>query len=285
MINHNQRHGLASIRSNYRNLSHKEKEIADYILKNPHLIINKTINQVSDDLGVADSTVFRFCQKIGFKGYQALKIALAAEFVAPMSDIHENIEVGDSVGSVSIKVFKSNIQTLEDTLQILDPDIMQEAVDMILEANKVEFFGSGGSAIVALDAYHKFIRTGINVHANLESHLQLMSASQLTNSDLAILISHSGSTKDMLDIMALLKENNVRIISITNFAKSPLTKEVDLSLYTVSQETEFRSEALSSRIAQLSLIDALYTSVMVSKHPEGKVALQNIRKAISMKKI
>lgn len=285
MLKHNQEHVLASIRSRYSKYSEKEKNIADYILKDPKKIINQTINQVSESLDVADSTVFRFCQKIGFEGYQALKIALAAEVVAPMSDIHEDIKAGDSVSTVTRKVFQSNKKTLESTLQIMDHEMMESAVKMILGANKVEFYGSGGSAVVALDAYHKFIRSGINVNANIESHIQLMSASQLTSSDLAILISHTGATKDMLDIVQLLKENQVTTIGITNFAKSPLTKEVDISLYTASKETEFRSEALSSRLSQLSLIDALFTNVMVYRNKESKTALQKVRRAISMKKI
>ncbi|WP_099159270.1 MurR/RpiR family transcriptional regulator [Virgibacillus ndiopensis] len=284
MVNEKQ-HGLASIRSNYGKFSTKEKKIADYILHNPQNIIHHTINQVSDDLGVAESTVFRFCQRIGFKGYQALKISLAAEIVTPMKDIHEKINEGDSIGTVSEKVFRSNMKTIEDTLHIIDANAIEQAVEMILGAEKVEFYGNGGSALVALDAFHKFIRSGIQVNSNLDSHMQLMSASQLTDEDVAVLISHSGSTKDMLDVLQVLKEKGVKTIAITNFAKSPLTKEADISLYTIAEETDFRSEALSSRIGQLSIIDALYTNVMIARKENGKEALQNMRKAISLKRL
>lgn len=284
MVNEN-KHGLASIRSNYGKFSAKEKQIADYILANPKQIIHNTINQVSEDLGIADSTVFRFCKRIGFKGYQAFKIALAAEIVTPMKDIHEKINDGDSIATVSEKVFRSNMKTLEDTLHILDGNALVQAVYAILQAEKVEFFGNGGSALVALDAYHKFIRSGLHVNSNLDSHMQLMSASQLTRKDMAVLISHSGSTKDLLDVLQVIKENDVPTISITNFAKSPLTKEVDISLYTVAEETDFRSEALSSRIAQLSIVDALYTNVMIAKKEEGKDAISHMRKAISLKRL
>ncbi|ASN03957.1 MurR/RpiR family transcriptional regulator [Virgibacillus necropolis] len=284
MVNENQ-HGLASIRSNYGKFSKKEKKIADYILANPQQIIHHTINQVSEDLEIADSTVFRFCQRIGFKGYQAFKIALAAEIVTPMKDIHEKINDGDSVATVSEKVFRSNMKTLEDTLHILDGNALEQAVHAILQAEKVEFYGNGGSALVALDAYHKFIRSGLHVSSNLDSHMQLMSASQLRKKDVAVLISHSGSTKDLLDVLQVLKKNDVQTISISNFAKSPLTKEVDISLYTIAEETDFRSEALSSRIAQLSIVDALYTNVMIAKKEEGKKAISNMRKAISLKRL
>ncbi|WP_367112767.1 MurR/RpiR family transcriptional regulator [Virgibacillus sp.] len=118
---------------------------------------------------------------------------------------------------------------------------------------------------MSIDAYHKFLHSGIQVHANLDAHMQLMSASQLNEQDVAVIISHSGSTKDMIDILHVLRDKNVTIIAITNFAKSTLTKHADILLYTVSQQTEFGPEALSSRIAELTLIDALYTNVMLAK--------------------
>lgn len=284
MVNNNQ-HCLASIRSNYGKFSDKEKSIADFILANPQGIIHHTINQVSDKLGVAESTIFRFCQRIGFKGFQAMKISLASEVVTPIKDIHEKITEADSIKMVSEKVFRSNIKTIEDTFYVQDETVIENAVDRIIKAKKVHFFGSGGSAVVAMDAYHKFIRSGIDINANLEAHMQIMAASQLSTDDLAILISHSGSTKDVLDILQILKGNNVPTIAITNFAKSPLTKEADTCLYTVAEETDFRSEALSSRIAQLTIIDALYTNVMIANNNSGQKALQNMRRGISLKRL
>ncbi|NWO13783.1 MurR/RpiR family transcriptional regulator [Virgibacillus sp.] len=278
-------HGLARIRSNYSRLSEKEKKIADYILQHPKTIIHHTINQIADELEVADSTVFRFCQRVGFKGYQALKIALAAEMATPVTDIHEKIQAGDDVGTVSEKVFRSNMNTLEDTFKVIDQKALHEAVAALIVAEKVEFFGIGGSAIVSIDAYHKFLRSGMQVHANLDAHMQLMAASQLRAKDVAVIISHSGSTKDIMDILHVLRDKNVTIIAITNFAKSTLSKQADILLYTVSDETEFRPEALSSRIAELTLIDALYTNVMLAKGESAQQALQDMRKAIALKRL
>lgn len=280
-----QQFALAAIRGSYQRFSDKEKKIADYVLNDPKNIIHLTINQIADELGLAESTIFRFCQRIGFKGFQAFKISLAAEVVAPLKDIHEQIEEGDSVRSVTEKVFRSNINTLEETLQIVDAAAMERAVHAIMKARKTEFFGSGGSAMIAMDGYHKFIRLGLLVSMNLDSHMQLMAASQLQKGDVAIVISHSGSTTDVLDILRVLKEKDVTIICVTNFAKSPLSKDADIALYTISEETDFRSEALSSRIAQLSLIDALYTNLMIARGDEGKSALQDMREAMSQKRL
>ncbi|WP_078378926.1 MurR/RpiR family transcriptional regulator [Sutcliffiella halmapala] len=276
---------MMRIRSHYPQFKGKESVIADYILNNPQKIVNSTINQVADDLGVADSTVFRFCQRIGFKGYQAMKIALAREIVEPIQDIHENILEHDNEKTVAEKVFRSNIKTLEDTLKILDEPSFKRGIQTILGARKVELFGSGGSNVIALDAYHKLIRTGISVSVQSDTHMQLMSASQLTKDDVAIIISHTGASKDMMHILEVVKESDVTTIGITNFAKSPLSQLVDIPLYTVSEETDYRSEALASRIAQLAMIDAIYVNVLMAKKETGKEALQKVRAAISVKRI
>lgn len=278
-------HCLMRVRSNYPFFSEKEKRIADYILTNPEKIIHSTINQVAYDLSIADSTVFRFCKRLGFAGYQAMKIALATELVEPIQDIHEKIEDADNEITVAKKVFQSNTKTIEDTFKVLDEGVFTAAVHAILTARRVEFFGNGGSNSIAIDAYHKFVRTGIPVFSQIDSHLQLMSASQLTSEDVAVLISHTGTTKDMLDILHTVKDNGVKTIAVTSFAKSPLSEEVDLALYTVADETDFRSEALASRIAQLSLIDAIYVNVLKAQKEEGQKSLKKVRKAISRKRI
>lgn len=271
---------LGQIRSHYARLSEKEKKIADYILNNPENIIHSTINDVAEDLNVADATVFRFCKRIGFKGFQAMKIALAAEIIEPIQQIHEEISESDDERTVMEKVFQSNINTLKSTLNLIDETAIEQAVDLLLKAGRVDFYGTGGSAVIAMDAYHKFIRTGIKVFTFMDSHFQILSASQLTKHDVAVVISHSGTNKDTMNILKTAKRNGAKIIGITGYPKSPLAQNSDVVLYTSSEETEYRSEALSSRIAQLSLIDALYVNVMKLNKEKAKKSLDKIREAI-----
>lgn len=271
---------LGQIRSHYARLSEKEKKIADYILNNPENIIHSTINDVAEDLNVADATVFRFCKRIGFKGFQAMKITLAAEIIEPIQQIHEEISESDDERTVMEKVFQSNIHTLKSTLNLIDETAIEQAVDLLLNAGRVDFYGTGGSAVIAMDAYHKFIRTGIKVFTFMDSHFQIMSASQLTKHDVAVVISHSGINKDTINILKTAKKNGAKIIGITGYPKSPLAKNSDVVLYTSAEETEYRSEALSSRIAQLSLIDALYVNVMKLNKEKAKKSLDKIREAI-----
>jgi RpiR family transcriptional regulator, carbohydrate utilization regulator len=279
------KHVVSRIRSSYTQFSDKEKLIADYILDNTEEIVHSTINQVADDLMVADATVFRFCKRLGFKGFQAMKIALASELVNPIQDIHETISEDDTDFEITEKVFQANIRALETSRDVQNPLSLQKAMEYLIEADRVFFLGSGGSNVLAMDAQHKFIRTGMEAYAYNDTHLQLMSASQMRSTDVAVVISHTGSNQDILDIVDVAKENEAKVIAITNFAKSPLTKMVDLSLYTVAEETEFRSEALASRIAGLSLIDSLFVNYSVKMREQTQSATQKMRNAISRKRV
>lgn len=278
-------HCFTLIRAIYAQLSDKEKAIADFILNQPERFIHSTISQIAEELGVADATVFRFTKRLGYKGYQAMKIALASEIISTTKDIHETIEAGDDEKTIAEKVFKSNIRTLEDTLQVLDPKQLKDAVNALATARKIEFYGSGGSGSIALDAHHKFLRSGLHTSCYTDGHLQVMSAAQLTDQDVVVCISHSGTSRDVLDALETAKKNGAISIGITHFSKTPLSEKADIVLQTVSVETEYRSEALASRLAQLSIIDALYVNVSIRLNERMKTSLQKMRNAISVKKL
>lgn len=275
---------LNLIRAVINSLSDKEKVVAEYILKNPQQIINQTITGLADNCNVAEATIFRLCKRLGFTGYQAFKIALASVVVTPMENIHEEILLDDSIGTIQRKLFSSHIEALNDTLSLMDENSLQKAVEVITQADKVDFYGSGGSAIIAQDAYHKMIRTGIWCTHHSDAHLQVMSASLLTPQSVAIGISHSGSNKEVIDAIKIAKDTGATTIAITDYFKSPLTKEADITLFTLSKETKFRSESMASRLVQLAIIDTLYIGVSLKRNEETMNALQKIRKAISTKR-
>ncbi|SFP84416.1 MurR/RpiR family transcriptional regulator [Salibacterium halotolerans] len=281
----NTTHVLHRIRSSYPQLSEKEQLIADYILKHPESIVHSTINQIADELMIADATVFRFCKRLDFKGYQALKIALASELVHPIQDIHEEINETDSEMEILAKVFQANMNAVQFTKEIQESAGFRQVLDHILNADQLHFYGNGGSGITAQDGLHKFIRTGIPCFAYTDTHMQLMAASQLTEKDVVFFISHTGANNDLLEVVETAKENGAVTIGITNLAKSPLSKQVDVCLYTASEETDYRSEALSSRIAELSLLDALYVNYSVKTKDKTQQAVNKMRKAISKRRV
>ncbi|GEK34539.1 MurR/RpiR family transcriptional regulator [Kurthia sibirica] len=268
------------IQSTYPRLSKTDQLIADYITANDQQVVHMTISEVATQLAVADATIFRFCKRIGYNGFQDLKIALAKE-KKPIQSIHDEISEQDDEFTIAQKVFQSNIQTLQNTLTLLTQDTMTVAINALNDSKRIYFFGLGGSAIIAMDGYHKFMRTNKPAFAFIDSHFQLMSASQLTKDDIAVIISHSGKNKDTLQILMTAKEAGAKTIAITSFPRSPIATKADITLLTSSEETEYRSEALASRIAQLSIIDALYVNLMVKNKEQSDTVLQNIRKAIS----
>lgn len=277
-------HVIVKIKAIYSALSSKEKIVADYIMNNPKEIIHLSITEFSENTSVAEATIFRFCKRLGFRGYQAFKIALASEYVEPIQNFHEEIKEEDEVHTLAKKVFMGHIEAIKDTLNLLDSDKLETIVDLLSRATRIDFYGSGGSSAIALDAYHKFLRTGINCNAHSDSHQQIISAALLKPGQAAIGISHSGSNKDVIEALRIAKANGAVTIAITNHYKSPLTKEADYVLYTTSRETYFRSEALASRLVQLSLIDVLHVAVSIRKKEETLNNLQKIREAISIKR-
>lgn len=280
-------HCLTRIQSIYDHLSEKEKIVADYILNDTENFVHKTISEVAEELNVASATVFRLSTKLGFKGHQAMKIALASELSSPALDVFQAVQPDDSAYDIAQKVFASNVKTLEDTLRLLEGEEsdFEKAIDALLRARKIDFYGNGGSGAIALDAHHKFLRTGLVSSCYTDGHLQMMSAIHLTKEDVVVCISHSGRSRDVLEAADVAKAAGATIIGITRFAQSPLSEMSDICLHTLAVETEHRSEALSSRLAQLSIIDALFVNVSIRLDEQMDSALKKLRSEIHVKRL
>ena len=269
------------IKSIYNGLTKKEQLIADYILANPNKMAYDSINNISTELNLASSTLFQFAKKLGYDGFKSLKIdILLQEKKFSNDDIHENITTSDNELTIAQKVFESNIKTLNDTKNLLNDDILIKASDLISNAKNVCFFGVGGSEIIANDAYHKFLRTPIKPKHSTDYHIQLMEASMLTENDCAICISHTGKTVETIKLAHIIKKNGAKLIVITSNKSSPLASLADVILISISDEVEFHSEALASRIAQLTILDALYVIIMFKNREKAKKALSKVRKVI-----
>lgn len=179
------------------------------------------------------------------------------------------------------KVFDSNISTLTDTRKLLKEQDLKQAANMIGSSKRLFLFGVGGSEIVATDAYHKFLRTSISVFHSTDYHIQLMEVSLMTEEDCAIIISHTGRSKETIYIAESAKETGAKIIVVTSQANSPLAKLGDVVFISISEETEFRSEALASRIAQLSIIDSLYVILRFFNQKKSQDSISKVRRVIS----
>lgn len=269
------------IKSLYNGLSAKEQNIADYILENPISVAHNSISDLSAELNVAGSTLFQFAKKLGYSGFKEFKMAiLIEENNFSTTSIHENIEIDDNELTMAQKVFDSNIKTLTNTKKILQLDDLKKAAEIISNSKLLYFFGVGGSGILAKDAYHKFLRSPTHVRHSTDYHMQLMEASLLTPQDCAICISHTGNSKETIKIAEIVKKAGAKVIVITSHASSPLAKIGDIVFISISEEIEFHSEALSSRISQLSILDSLYVILMFMNKEKSKEALSKVRRTI-----
>jgi len=250
-----------------------EKKIADYLLKHPEIIINMTVAEISEELQVAHSSIVRFCQKIGFDGFSQLKINLARNLKKPEELIGEDIDRSDDPFTITNKVFSSSIRALKDTIKMLDRTELARAADALLNAKRIEFYGVGTSAPIATDAYYRFMRIGLPAYTATDPHVMRISANMLDAGCVAVGVSHTGRTRDTVSAIRIAKDKSAKTICITSFTGSPIFELSDIKLVTSTAETKIMKEAVSSRIAQIALIDGLYACIALRKYDK---TLENI---------
>lgn len=274
---------ISSIKNNYALLNNTEQRIADTILSNPAVAHDFTIQQLAQVSGVSSASVSRFVKHIGWESFRDFSLALVAS--SKDNILFGEIADSDNTKDVIQKVFAGATNALNTTLDLLDINDVENAVKLICTANVVSLFGIGGSSIVALNGYHKLLRTPINVQQHPDYDIQLMQAVRMNKSDCGIVISHSGRNHDTLNIAEKLKTNNVPVIAITSFANSPLAKLADICFVSLAEEVNFQSESMSSLIAQLTIVDSLFTLVGFQLGKDSHDVLDNIRQAIESTRV
>ncbi|MEK4760397.1 MurR/RpiR family transcriptional regulator [Viridibacillus sp. FSL E2-0187] len=248
------------IHSRYNSFTNTEKKVADYILENIKDVLYMSITDLADACNVGESSVFRFCKTMDLKGYQEFKIVLAHSISLDNEtpQLSSMITMQDTIGELASKVLSSNVNALTETYNLITENDISNAVESMVQAERIHFFGVGSSLMTAMEAKNKFMRITNKTECSLDSHLQVMSAALMTEKDVAILISYSGSTKDTIEVAKVAKESGAKIISITRFAKSPLTSFSDITLLCGANEGPLQGGSLTAKIAQLYLLDLLY---------------------------
>ncbi len=249
----------------YDGLGVAERRAAEYILAHPSKVIHMSVTEVASRAGASEATIVRLCQKVGFKGYHDLRLRLAAEVTVPRRNMYESITKEDSIRAIMEKSFTLYVQSLQDTLAVLDVGEMERAVDAILRAGKVQLYGAGGSGGIASVAYEKLLRVGVFSSVCTDPHTQTVLAGMLRPGDVAIGVSHSGASMETVNAVSLAKDAGATSIGITNRSRSPLAKLVDIKLVTGAQETPLGPEAGVSRIAQVAIVDVLCVGVALRK--------------------
>ena len=266
----------------YDEMSKSEKQIADWISENPDKIISLSIVELAEKCRCSEATIVRFSKRLGLSGYQELKISLAAE--GDISPINSEISQNDSPFDIYSKICGDIYLSLEKTKKVLDSVCLDKACRAIADADRIVVFGLGNSAAISTDAAHKFLRAGLSCVAYSDNHMQVIAASHLSAGDVALAISHSGSSKDIVDALKLAKEHGAVTIAITNGGKSPILKYTDIALFTSADETQYNILALNSRIVQLAIIDVIYNYIVLSKSDTALESIKQTERALMSKK-
>lgn len=275
---------IGRIRSIHKTLGPISRAIADFILTQPDVVMRMSVTELAEVTGASQGSVVNFCQGLGLSGFQQLKLSLAQAVVQPVQYIQEDLGRTDDIETVCRKMFHAGIQVLRDSMSVLEPKSVARAVDLIRSASRIEIYGIGSSAPIAEDAHYRMLRIGLEAKAVTDSHIQAISASR-TGPDVAVLtISHTGSTRETVVATQLAKEAGAKTIVLTNFARSPIQTYADVTLFTMARETMFRTEAMTSRIAQLCVIDTLIAALALADYERATTTLRDTFDVLSLKR-
>lgn len=271
---------LLMIRGRLPSLNEQEQKVGQYVLDHPDQVIHLAMRDLAGRCGVSDTTIFRFCRKIGTGGYQDFKIRLALESAPDRPATYATIEAGDDLLTAAGKVIAADTKALQDTLSVLHLPSLERAAAALLAARRVDIYGAGGGAIAALELHYKLMRVGVRGVPHTDAEMQVISAALLTPDDLAVGISHSGRSPDVLRALTLAKQAGARTIAISNHPTSPLAELAEISLCTAAQEALAHGYPLGARVAQVGLIDVLYTATALKRQAEVAHSQARIVKAL-----
>ena len=247
--------------------------------------MHAAVAEIAEKAAVSQPTVIRFCRSLGYKGLPEFKLALSANIGQEgMPFVHEELNSDDDMGDVTEKVLGNTAAAILGARRFLNQTDLENAIAMLTHARRIEFYGVGNSGIVAQDAQHKFFRFGISTVAYSDPHIQLMAAAVLTEQDVLVVISNSGSSIEVLDAVSIAKENGAAIIAVTR-ADSALAHLADCVLNVTSQENSERYSPMVSRLLQLVVIDILAIGLALRLGETASLNLQKGKRSIYGKRV
>lgn len=274
---------FSKIRALLPSLSNSEEKLASFILHAPDALRDLSSQKLALQVGVSQSSVVKFAQKLSYKGYPALKLAILddiANATPNAQQLHGSISVNDDYLTMSNKLVQSKIAVLQQTQSLNHHSAIDAAIDLILQANRVILSGLGGSALVAKDFSFKLQKLGITAMAEVDGHAQLALASTLNENDVVFVLSESGLTREVVNIVKQAHQNKTPIISVTKFGATPISNMANVKLYSVAEEASTRISSILARTAQELIIDVLFISIM-QRSDKGRQILENSRKVVT----
>lgn len=277
----NDRGVLLKIKQTLPSLPEQEYKVGDYVLRHPYEAVALSITGLADACGVSNTTVSRFCQRIGLDGYSQFRISLARESGSPENLIYVEVMPEDTLASVAQKIFAANIQALRDTQRLLNMDVLEQVVVALLHARRVDIYAAGGAAVAAQELHFKCIQLGLNASAFLDSQMQMMSAASLAVGDVGFGISHSGMQWQVVEALKKAKTGGSITVALTSYPGSPVARAADLVLCTASPGAAIIYAPPSVRNAQLAVVDVLYEAMLMNRQEPAREKMARVAQAIS----
>lgn len=275
---------ILRIQSILSSLPPGEQRVAMCVLAHPRKVVQATITDLARACDTSEATVVRFCKSLGLDGYKDFRIAIAQELGAVVPELaRESSEECEEIKTLASNVLGNHIKAIEATLNSLDLQAVDKAIELLSNARRVEFYGAGPSNVVAMDAYIKFLRIGLAGGFNANAHLQSISASLLGEGDVAVGISYSGTTRDTVDALAIARGAGASTIAITNFRDMPISEVSDVVIYISADEILFEGGTMASRTAQMAVIDLLFAGTVKKRAKEFSRNLEKTRQALLTK--
>jgi RpiR family transcriptional regulator, repressor of rpiB and als operon len=274
----------AQIRMRLPGLTPLEGKVAASILARRDIAEATSLREVAEATAVSEAMVVKVAKKLGFAGFREFRQGLVDYNKSDTAALHSEISEHDTAGEIVQKVFRTSMQALEETFAILDLEAFERAAGYLHRARQRDFYGLGGSAQIARDVSHKFLRIGVRSSVFDDTHMMIMSAALLGPDDVAVAFSHSGTTSAVLDAIEMARRNGARTIAVTNYADSPVARLVDVVLCSTAQNSPLLGENATARIAQLNLLDALFVAVAQLDRASADQNLNRTMRAVQSKR-
>lgn len=274
----------AQIRMNMPSLTGTEAKVAKTLTSFKKLEESTRIREVAKSAGVSEALVVKVAKKLGFDGFKELKSALIGYRNGSSAELYDEISTGDDLETVASKVFRTSIQALEETRAILDVERIERTARVLARAERVDIYGVGGSAQIARDIAHKFLRIGRRIAVYDDPHMMMMSASVLDTTDAVVAISHSGSSEAVIAAADLARKNAATVIALSNYAHSPLAEIADITLASTALGGPLLGENAAARIAQLNIFDVVFVEVARLDGALAERRLSMTSKAVTSKR-
>ena len=268
-------------------MTRTEQTVAAYVETHLRDVPLLSIKQLARQCGTSEASVLRFCKTLGYRGYRDFTLSLSAAMGSAGNHGEEkrytDIRPGDKLQTIIENVSYNNRRSIEDTLSVLNQEQVAAAVSALIRAPRIDWYGVGASGLVCQDAQQKFMRIRKRCQAFVDGHSIQTAAALLDEGDVAVLVSNSGTTVEILDALELVRLRGATSIAITRYSRSELATGADIVLHISTPEVTFRSGAMGSRIAMLNIVDILFSAVASAQYDEVKIYLDRTLDALAVR--